>query len=157
MCTIFSSRTQSCQRTGTETCSNRFTKSQVKMHLANQHLCVQNLNMSRSHFSHVSMWVFIFVSVCFVFHSPYSETVEENPYRPTYIFPESNDRPLKTRGTLVIVVIRHLLTFLHATLFCLSFSNTFIPMYVLGNFICSTVHEKQNKKDIHCCSKVWSW
>ncbi|XP_050982824.1 sorbin and SH3 domain-containing protein 1 isoform X4 [Labeo rohita] len=25
------------------------------------------------------------------------ETVEENPYRPTYIFPESNDRPLKTR------------------------------------------------------------
>ncbi|XP_059373563.1 sorbin and SH3 domain-containing protein 1-like isoform X2 [Carassius carassius] len=37
------------------------------------------------------------VSVCFVFHSPYSEPVEENPYRPTYIFPESNDRPLKTR------------------------------------------------------------
>ncbi|XP_026134418.1 sorbin and SH3 domain-containing protein 1-like isoform X3 [Carassius auratus] len=26
-----------------------------------------------------------------------SEPVEENPYRPTYIFPESNDRPLKTR------------------------------------------------------------
>ncbi|XP_046721357.1 sorbin and SH3 domain-containing protein 1 isoform X1 [Silurus meridionalis] len=25
------------------------------------------------------------------------ETVEENPYRPTYIFPESHDRPLKTR------------------------------------------------------------
>ncbi|XP_042592801.1 sorbin and SH3 domain-containing protein 1-like isoform X6 [Cyprinus carpio] len=25
------------------------------------------------------------------------EPVEENPYRPTYIFPESNDRPLKTR------------------------------------------------------------
>ncbi|XP_016390201.1 sorbin and SH3 domain-containing protein 1-like isoform X9 [Sinocyclocheilus rhinocerous] len=25
------------------------------------------------------------------------ERVEENPYRPTYIFPESNDRPLKTR------------------------------------------------------------
>ncbi|MCJ8730359.1 hypothetical protein PDJAM_G00183430 [Pangasius djambal] len=25
------------------------------------------------------------------------ETVEENPYRPTYIFPESYDRPLKTR------------------------------------------------------------
>ncbi|XP_057197243.1 sorbin and SH3 domain-containing protein 1 isoform X1 [Triplophysa rosa] len=25
------------------------------------------------------------------------ETVEENPYRPTYIFPESNDRPLRTR------------------------------------------------------------
>ncbi|XP_052428240.1 sorbin and SH3 domain-containing protein 1 isoform X2 [Carassius gibelio] len=25
------------------------------------------------------------------------ETVEENPYRPTYIFPENNDRPLKTR------------------------------------------------------------
>ncbi|XP_037394796.1 sorbin and SH3 domain-containing protein 1 isoform X5 [Pygocentrus nattereri] len=25
------------------------------------------------------------------------EAVEENPYRPTYIFPESNDRPLKTR------------------------------------------------------------
>ncbi|KAI4894276.1 hypothetical protein NFI96_016311, partial [Prochilodus magdalenae] len=28
------------------------------------------------------------------------EAVEENPYRPTYIFPESNDRPLKTRGTI---------------------------------------------------------
>uniref|UniRef100_W5KQL5 Sorbin and SH3 domain containing 1 n=1 Tax=Astyanax mexicanus TaxID=7994 RepID=W5KQL5_ASTMX len=26
-----------------------------------------------------------------------TEPVEENPYRPTYIFPESNDRPLKTR------------------------------------------------------------
>ncbi|XP_052469090.1 sorbin and SH3 domain-containing protein 1 isoform X2 [Carassius gibelio] len=26
-----------------------------------------------------------------------SEPVEENPYRPTYIFPESNDKPLKTR------------------------------------------------------------
>ncbi|XP_039528022.1 sorbin and SH3 domain-containing protein 1 isoform X2 [Pimephales promelas] len=25
------------------------------------------------------------------------ETVEENPYRPTYIFPESNDRPLRAR------------------------------------------------------------
>ncbi|XP_072534509.1 sorbin and SH3 domain-containing protein 1 isoform X9 [Salminus brasiliensis] len=25
------------------------------------------------------------------------EPVEENPYRPTYIFPENNDRPLKTR------------------------------------------------------------
>uniref|UniRef100_A0A672SQY3 Sorbin and SH3 domain-containing protein 1-like n=1 Tax=Sinocyclocheilus grahami TaxID=75366 RepID=A0A672SQY3_SINGR len=25
------------------------------------------------------------------------EPIEENPYRPTYIFPESNDRPLKTR------------------------------------------------------------
>ncbi|XP_051503544.1 sorbin and SH3 domain-containing protein 1-like isoform X2 [Myxocyprinus asiaticus] len=25
------------------------------------------------------------------------ETVEENPYRPTYIFPESNDRPVRTR------------------------------------------------------------
>ncbi|XP_048060729.1 sorbin and SH3 domain-containing protein 1 isoform X3 [Megalobrama amblycephala] len=25
------------------------------------------------------------------------EPVEENPYRPTYIFPESNDRPLRTR------------------------------------------------------------
>ncbi|XP_052006572.1 sorbin and SH3 domain-containing protein 1 isoform X2 [Xyrauchen texanus] len=25
------------------------------------------------------------------------ETIEENPYRPTYIFPESNDRPVRTR------------------------------------------------------------
>ncbi|XP_051945776.1 sorbin and SH3 domain-containing protein 1-like isoform X7 [Xyrauchen texanus] len=25
------------------------------------------------------------------------ETVEENPYRPTYMFPESNDRPVRTR------------------------------------------------------------
>lgn len=57
-----------------------------------------------------------FVSVCFVFHSSYSETVEENPYRPTYIFPESNDRPLRTRGTLVIVLIWSLIVIIPSTL-----------------------------------------
>lgn len=46
----------------------------------------------------VCMHVHILLSVfC---HPSYSEPVEENPYRPTYIFPESYDRPLKTRGTI---------------------------------------------------------
>lgn len=47
---------------------------------------------------------------CVFCHPSYSEPVEENPYRPTYIFPESYDRPLKTRGTINSHLLFHLLT-----------------------------------------------
>lgn len=60
---------------------------------------------------HLCLWVFVCTHrpQCVFCHSPYSEPVEENPYRPTYIFPESYDRPLKTRGTINSCHLLHLL------------------------------------------------
>ncbi|KTF88709.1 hypothetical protein cypCar_00022617 [Cyprinus carpio] len=74
-------------------------------HTINTFISSFSVSKSECHVSVMYLCVVIFVRMCYVFHSPYSEPVEENPYRPTYIFPESNDRPLKTRGTLVIVII----------------------------------------------------
>lgn len=52
----------------------------------------------------VGVCVFICVPKCFiklssVSPSPLSEPLEENPYRPTYIFPENYDIQMKSKGT----------------------------------------------------------
>ena len=109
-CSHLFHRTQTSPKTGTRACSNRYTGYQVRfsVHLLPMCVCV-------CVFVRVCLSLCVFVCVC-VFCSQSSvlpkrcvlpvnslslyvstiahrsETPEENPYRPTYMFPENYDR-----------------------------------------------------------------
>lgn len=98
-------RTLRSPKTGTRQCSNRYTKYPVGLshgfHFVD--VCfVHHVVLLASKLSVcVSICVFFlcYVTLYSVSPSLHSEPIEENPYRPTYTFPENYDIQVKSKGT----------------------------------------------------------
>lgn len=103
-------RTRRSPKTGTRRCSNRYTKYLVRpfhpFHCRSSCRPVSVQALCVSVFVCVSVSVRMcvcvyscYVTLCSVSPSLHSEPIEENPYRPTYTFPENYDTQVKPRGT----------------------------------------------------------
>lgn len=101
LCPHFNFRTRKNPKSGIRPCSNRYTEYPVReVNMIAFFVC-----LIKSRLLCICVGVFVFLSVfvyevtlCSVSPSPCSEVIEENPYRPTYIFPENYDIHMKSKG-----------------------------------------------------------
>lgn len=97
-------RTLKSPKTGTRQCSNRYTEYPVrgKTSTFDVFLCWLSrpvcVCVSKCVCMLYVVYVVCYVTLCSVSPSLCSEPIEENPYRPTYIFPDNSDIQMRSKG-----------------------------------------------------------